>query len=181
MTRAPRPLLALALLLAAAPVPAQEPAAPGVLERLAELLRPGRPIGFQVVFEALETDDDVDFNTTVAEARRIDDAKGRHLVVATASYEHDGQPHRFAFLIREGELALVELQRRRGEAWERVAPDVFSFAPGDDGTTPDLLGQHEAVLVVRGHCTPRRGATMRKRAVVALRTFHSAEGRPLAY
>lgn len=186
VTRALRPpllaLALLALLALASPAPAQQRGAGAVMDRLAALFRPGRAIGFQLVFETLDTKDDVDFNTTVAEARRVDDARGRNLVVSTASYVRGGEALRFSFLIREGELLLVELQRRKDDgAWERVPPDAFSFLPGDDGASPDFLGEGEAVLVTRGLCTPGRGAAGRRRAVVVLRTFHTAAGRELDY
>lgn len=151
------------------------------MDRLVALFTRDRPIGFQLVFETLETDHDLDINTTVAEAREVRDASGRHLAVFTSSYEHQGLAHRFMFVIRDGDLVLVHLQRKKGDGWEQVAPDVFSFVAADDPPPPDFLGTEDVVLMVRGHCTAARGATERRRAVIALRSFTSPEGRPPAY
>ena len=168
----------LALTLASLPAPAQERS---LMDRVVALFTRDRAIGFQVVFETLETDHDLDLNTTVADVREVRDASGRHLVVLTSSYERDGVQHRFGFLIRDSELVGVELQRKKGDTWDEVPPDVFSFLAVDDPPPPDFLGTEDVVLTVRGHCTASRGAKERKRAVVALRSFASADGRPPAY
>lgn len=153
-----------------------------VMDRLAALFVQGRPIGFQVVFQTLETTHDLDVNTTVAEVKEVDDAaRGRHLAVFTASYSREGIDHRFAFLIRDGELVHVELQRRVSERWERAPAEDFSFQTNEDPPPPDFLGDGDAVLVASGYCTPSRGATTRRSAVIALRSFHTADGKPPSY
>lgn len=171
-------LVALALALATLPSPAQERS---VMDRLVALFTRERAIGFQLLFESLETDHDLDVNTTVAEVKEVRDSSGRHLVVVTSSYEREGVAHRFLFVIRDGDLVVLDLQRRKGEEWERVPPDVFSFVPLEDPPPPDFLGDEDVVLTARGHCTPSRGATERRRAVVALRSFTAPTGRPPAY
>lgn len=173
-------LLTLPLALAATrPVSADDP--PSVMDRLTRLFVPGRPIGFQVVLEQVGADQDVDVNTTVAEVKELDDPAGRQLTVFTASYEREGSSHRFVFVIRDGELTKVELQVRAGDRWERAPPEVFSFQSGEDPPPPDFLGEGDAVLILRGFVTPRRGATTRAAAVIALRSFHTAEGEPPAW
>lgn len=167
-----------ALALVALRAPAQDRS---IMDRLVALFTRERAIGFQLLFESLETDRDLDVNTTVAEVKEVRDPSGRHLVVATNSYEREGVAHRFLFVIRDGDLVLIDLQRRKGDEWERVPPDVFSFVPLEDPPPPDFLSDEDVVLTARGHCTPSRGATERRRAVVALRSFTSPTGRPPAY
>jgi hypothetical protein len=172
----------LALALVSLPAPAQERRS--VMDRVIALFTRDRAIGFQLVFESLETANDLDVNTTVAEVREVRDASGRHLAVFTSSYQREGLAHRFMFVIRDGELIAVDLQRKSkkdDDGWELVEPTVFSFSPFDDPPPPDFLGVDDVVLIARGHCTPSRGATERKRATIALRSFASAEGRPPAY
>jgi hypothetical protein len=167
-----------ALALVTLPAPAQERS---VMDRVVALFTRDRPIGFQLLFETLETDHDLDVNTTVAEVKEVRDPSGRHLVLFTSSYEREGVPHRFMFVIRDGDLVLIDVQRRKGDAWEQVPASVFSFVPIEDPPPPDFLGDEDVVLTARGHCTPSRGATERRRAVVALRSFTSPTGRPPAY
>ncbi len=174
----PRALVLAAFLLAVIPAAAE---GPSVMERLRRLFTAGRPIGFQVLFETPDTADDVDVNTTVAEVTEPNDPAARDLGVVTTSYRRDGVEHRFHFVIRDGELVQVELQRRAEDRWERAPPEVFFFKTNEDPPPPDLLGDGDAVLVARGFCLPGRGAPSVRSAVIVLRSFHTAAGQPPAW
>jgi hypothetical protein len=181
-----RPVVALLVLLAAlvaAPVGAQDERkrTKRTLDRVSAAFAEGEAMGFQLVFEELETAHDLDINTIVESMREKEGAEGRAVVITTASYERDGKRHRFVFGMLDGALRLFDLQVKKGDDWEAVPQDVFWFQINDDPPPPDLLPDGDVVLTARGWCNEGRGSTVRPRAVVVLRSYHSADGRPPAY
>lgn len=176
-------VLLLLALVAVGPAPAQDEKRPAkkVLDRVAAAFVEGEPMGFQLLFEELDTAHDLDVNTTVGSVREKEAPEGRALVIATTSYERDGRRYRFVFGLVDGGIRLFDLQVKSGEEWDAVPQDVFWFAVADDPPPPDLLPEGEVLLTARGWCSKGRGGTERARAVVVLRSYHSAEGRPPEY
>lgn len=174
-------LLAGVLALLVSPVGAQQPPPPGLMDRVAKRFKPGRPMSFVLMFESLETAHDLDVNTTIADAREKKDEKGRSLLLATESYTVRGVRHRFVFVIREGLLALFDLQRQAGDEWDSVPQDEFWFQMLEEKPPTDFLESGEAVLYARGACNQGRGSATRARATVALRSFHAEAGGPPRY
>lgn len=172
--------LALVLAVLAGPAPAQQQGG-AVMDRLVALFEEGRPIGFQVAFEALGTEHDLDVNTTVGVVRDAKEGKERLLIVATAPYERGGDTLRFVFAIKEGLIAHFDLQRRAGDEWKSVPQDVFWFQVLDEKVPPDALESGDVVLYARGVSVEGRGSRTRARATVALRSFHAPTGSAPAY
>jgi hypothetical protein len=152
--------------------PAQDPVDAGSsapLDRLARVLQPGSPICIQMVFNG--KGGDVAMNTTVDEVRDETDSQGRRLVVMTANYAHDGVPHYFSFVVREGGIDQVDLLAAPNGAWAAVPQKTFWFKPIPGGELR-FEAPGRAIASRRGVCNLARDSKARHQASVYLRTYH---------
>jgi hypothetical protein len=171
-------LLALLCLGLAAP---SAPAAPGVMDRIAELFTRGHRVNVQLAFDADCGDHDWCMNSTVARLVDERDERGERVItITTNDWLVNGTKHAFTAFVRDGKLERFELQDEVAGAWTKAPAGAFRFDVSEK-VAPSFDEEDQAVLSAWGLCNEGRGSTNRMRATVVVRSFTVEDAPDLSY